>query len=244
MTRKEDKTVLDYVVSEGETPTVPGATLTFATEDIILEPLLNEINLIKNREIKSFVRALLVNAPQVFWYAPSSLDENGYTPHPLDEYGEGGMVLHTKRVVHAVMVLSSAVSLDGLEADLLLAGALLHDITKAVAVSDTRVEFDPFHPYTVDTLADYVHEIDDNQANDNSSNTLLLSELEAMTILRIIRCSHGKWSPIVETMPESPLEKFLYLADYLATNAPSIIDGDDIDTEWWQWKAQKKLTSD
>ena len=44
-------------------------------EDEFLSPLLEEINLIKNEDIKTFVRSVLLKS-KMFWNVPSSFPEN------------------------------------------------------------------------------------------------------------------------------------------------------------------------
>src|SRR4051812_2735855 len=74
------------------------------SENKILSPLLEEINLIHDQTIRIFVRAILVRVKN-FWKIPSSFSGKY---HPPDERGPGGNVLHTKRVVRIVQLICDA----------------------------------------------------------------------------------------------------------------------------------------
>ena len=76
-------------------------------EDKLLAPLMDEIDLISNQQIKLFVRSVLLQA-KTFWKIPSSFSGKY---HPVDEHGSGGNVLHTKRVVRVAQVISDSYGL-------------------------------------------------------------------------------------------------------------------------------------
>lgn len=200
-------------------------------EDVILSPFLPVIDKIHNAGIRSFVRAVLLHAPPWFWTTSSGLDNTNYPP---DELEPGGLVLHTIRVARIAYDISIAQDRTQREIDMLLAAALLHDLTKAVEEVDGSIGYDPMHAYTVEGYINWVREEDERTATDVSSSTLFIDEDDLQVILRMIRCHKGVWSPIPETYPLTPLEWALHFSDMLAQKLHHIIDGKEIQA--WRWK--------
>jgi len=114
-------------------------------ENNILSPLLEEISLIEDDGLRSFVKSILVRSDS-FWFIPSSFSGKY---HPPDEHNEGGNVLHTKRTVRAAKILAESHSLSAEEKDIVVAACLLHDITKGKIEKDGSFTYDKMHPYTV-----------------------------------------------------------------------------------------------
>ena len=115
------KSILDDILKEDTSSQI-------IQEDEYLASLLQEIGLIDDEGIKSFVRSLLLKA-STFWEIPSSFSGRY---HPPDEHGPGGNALHTKRVVRVAEVISDSYALSVEERDLIIAACLLHDITKGI----------------------------------------------------------------------------------------------------------------
>lgn len=201
----------------------------YVEEDKTLEPLLAEINRINDQGIRLFVRTILLRAPLPFWRGPSSYSGKY---HPPDEHGYQGTILHTKRTVRIMRLIAKAHDFSQHTTDILLAAALLHDITKGVEWTPGTVSYDPMHPYTVDNFVDWVQE-EDQEATANTSSTLFIEGEEIQQILRLIRCHMGMWSPIPETVPLSEAEWALHMADYLASNLHIIVDGNEVPE--WRW---------
>jgi hypothetical protein len=200
-------------------------------EDKILAPLLEEIDLIDDPGILSFVRAVLVKAPSYFWTESSEFTGNYFPP---DERFEGGCVLHTKRVVRIVREILFAQDKTQEEIDQAVAAALIHDLTKGTRHPEGHILYDPMHPYTVDALVSYIR-MDDNQNSDETrSSTLWISDEHLTNILRMVRCHMGSWSPIPETVPVTNLELTLHLADLLASKLHFLVDGEDIQAHRWE----------
>lgn len=198
-------------------------------EDRILEPLLKEINLIKDESIKSFVRSILLRAKS-FWQIPSSFSKKY---HPMDEHNEGGNVLHTKRVVRAANIMCQSHSLIDEDRDIVLAACLLHDLTKGMDVDKDLFQYDPMHPYTVGLFVKKCQEHDKNYASEGQSSTIYLSEDIVQSILRLVRCHLGPWSPVPETNPITYLDMIVHLSDNIASKLHYIVDGDDVIKERW-----------
>jgi hypothetical protein len=113
-------------------------SISIEEEALILKPLIDEINLITDDGIRSFVRSILIRATS-FWTIPSSFSGKY---HPSDEHNQGGNMLHTKRVVRASKVIGDSYSLSSEERDLVYAACLLHDITKGITSKDDEKSFD------------------------------------------------------------------------------------------------------
>ena len=75
-------------------------SISLEEETKILKPLEEEIEMISDISIKSFVKSILLRV-EGFWKIPSSFSGKY---HPPDEHNEGGNVLHTKRVLRAAKV--------------------------------------------------------------------------------------------------------------------------------------------
>lgn len=194
-----------------------------------------EIEMITDPKIKSFVRAVLKNA-EPFWVSPASMIED---EHPPDEYGPEGMIIHTKRVFRICIFLMNTCVVSQAEADCVFAAALLHDITKAFWVDETSkvVMHDAMHPYTVDAFVRACRQFDDEQGvHPPQDNTLEIDKEQLDLILKLIRFSHGIFSPIPETIPKTELENVVHMADFLASKLHLIVDGADINPfRWLEW---------
>lgn len=217
--------ILDAIISDSE------KNVTFISENDVLTPLLDEIDLISSEEIKSFVRSVLLKV-SAFWDIPSSFSGKH---HPPDEHNAGGCVLHTKRVVRIVRILADSYSLTESERNVVIAAALLHDITKGIASdSDGSFQYDPMHPYTVNKFVMNCIQYDKSYSNDNHSSTLFIEEEDLQTILRLIRCHLGPWSPVPETIPITYMDYILHIADNVASNIHDIIDGSELINPKWK----------
>lgn len=201
-------------------------------EDIKLSVLQEQIDLISDPKVKSFVKSALLKATP-FWQSSSSMISP--FPHPPDELSDDGMILHTKRVVRIVFLLINGYDIPAFERDILLAAAILHDVTKAIWGDEekTMVVHDSLHPYTADSFIEWCLNEDLKLSDSSQYHTLDLDTDSIQNILRLIRCSHGPWSPIPETIPISMSEKILHTADLIAANLHSIIDGENIKEERW-----------
>ena len=207
-------------------------SLSIEQESYILEPLKDEIDLIQDDGIKSFIKSILARAEN-FWDIPSSFSGKY---HPLDEHGKGGNVLHTKRVVHASKIISDSYSLSQEERDIVYAACLIHDVTKGVSHGEFEdCRYDPMHPYTVGKLVQKLQNYDKKYAGESQSSTLFVSDETIQAILRLVRCHMGPWSPIPETIPLTYMDVIVHLSDNVASKLHYIIDGDHIIEERWKF---------
>lgn len=217
--------ILDELINESD------KNLTFTSENEVLSPLLSEIDLIKSEEIRSFVRSVLLKA-SLFWDIPSSFSGKY---HPPDEHGPSGNVLHTKRVVRIATLLADSYSLIDSERDIVVAAAIIHDITKAVVPEGgDEARYDPMHAYTVGKFVTECIQYDKTYANDNHSSTIFISEDELQSILRLVRCHLGPWSPVPETIPITYMDYILHIADNIASKIHVIIEDSDLYNPKWK----------
>lgn len=196
-----------------------------------LYPLLDEINLISDDTIRSFVRSVLLKAEN-FWDIPSSFSGKY---HPKDEHGFGGNVLHTKRVVRIVSIFSDSYTLSLEEKDIVLAAAILHDVCKGKKEPGSSVaSYDPMHPYAVNKFVEKCKIQDRTIPSDSDSSTLYLSEDIIQSILRLVRCHLGPWSPVPETYPITYLDFIVHLADSVASKLHLVIEDSELINPKWR----------
>ena len=228
MDKQMSNNILDEILSENN------SVIPKKDEDKILEPILDEINYIFDESIKSFVRAILLRASS-FWSIPSSFSGKY---HPADEHNYGGNVLHTKRVVRAAKIMCQSYSLSKEDTDIVFAACILHDVTKGIKLEgEDSFHYDPMHPYTVAKLVQRCQEDDKNYASESQSSTLFISEDVVQSILRLVRCHLGPWSPVPETIPITYMDMIVHLADNVASKVHYIVDGENINLD--RWKIEK-----
>lgn len=197
----------------------------------IIAPLIDEVNLIQDYGARLFVRSLLFKAPKAFWIGAASASGKW---HPPDERGEGGNVLHTKRVVRIVRFLAEAQDRSQYQTDILTAAAILHDLLKNIEWADGTLHNDRMHPYTVDAFVDWARGEDKKYSSEVSDSTLYIEETMMHEILRLVRCHMGMWSPIPETIPITQMDWTLHIADMIGAKLHDIIDGEEIKESRWR----------
>lgn len=218
------KNILDEILKQDKNDII-------SNENEVLISLLDEINLINDDALASFVRSILLKA-ETFWNIPSSFSGKY---HPADEHNAGGNVLHTKRVVRVAMILADSYSLSTDERDVIIAACLLHDVTKGIASKDDSCfEYDPMHPYTVGKFVTKCQLHDKEYGNDAQSTSLFVTEEMAQTVLRLIRCHLGPWSPVPETYPITYMDYIVHIADNVASKIHTIIEDSELINDKWR----------
>ena len=197
-------------------------------EDTVLEPLITEIDLIRDPSVSSFVRSMLLKSP-TFWKIPGSFAS---VYHPPDEDNELGNVLHTKRVVRVALIMCSNLSFSNIETDIIIAACILHDLTKGVQNHEDYADYDEFHPYTIDKFYQYAKR-QDLLVSETQSSVLHLEDELAFKILRLVHCHEGRSSKIPETMPITEEELIVANANSVASRLHWVIDGDEIMMDRW-----------
>lgn len=178
-----------------------------------------ELLLIENGEIRKFAREALIAAPSYFWKIPASLTGQY---HPEDTYVYGGEILHIQRVVKAVQQTMERERItDHREKDVLLAAALIHDITKYSMHKEL-----PMSSYqrsiNLYKHGRLVRELLENQ--DNRAHFASYSQQDWYNeILEIVRTSYGDFAPAEEDRPQTHLQEILADAKYFASRPENII---------------------
>lgn len=152
-----------------------------------------EIELITSHELRDKVRTVLEAVDNRHSFEPAS-STGKY--HPDFAHGEGGLVRHTKAVVHIAYELCNTRSFDR---DSMIAAAILHDMHK----------YKDDSPYTC-------HEHPYLMAHDSEVAGL------PFAITAAIESHMGRWnsnnrSPIVLPVPSDEFQWLLHYADYLAS---------------------------
>ncbi len=174
-----------------------------------IEYFKSELAYILNPTIKDFATKAVSSLPDYFFVVPASSTGNY---HPAYSLGDGGLARHTRAVARIAIELSRmeeyAFTPD--ELDLAIAASLLHDGWKSGAVQQTYSRAD--HPVVA------ANEIKNNE----SLNTIL--PLDQFNVFLCLVARHmGQWNTDYKTgqvlmhKPETKLEKFVHLADYLAS---------------------------
>ena len=126
-------------------------------------------------------------------------------------------------------------SLPQEDIDIVIAAMLLHDLTKGMkdATTDTY-KYDPMHPYTVGLFVRKCQEDDKNYASEVQSSTLFLSEDVVQSILRLVRCHLGPWSPVPETTPITFMDMIVHMADNISSKLHHIVEVDNMVESRWK----------
>lgn len=155
-----------------------------------------ELSQIEDPSIRLFTTKALELVPDYFWHVAASASGRF---HPLDTLGEGGLVLHTKRVVYLAGQIANVFKIEGVSLDVLRSAAILHDSFKNGVKDEEHTEED--HPLIVR-----------HQLRELASETPYFDE-----ILGAIECHQGLWGPQPLRMPKKPLDWALHIADFIAS---------------------------
>jgi hypothetical protein len=162
-----------------------------------LSVLSNELNLIKNSEIKELIKKILYRAPRYFWQIYSSEDRKY---HPDDEYGMGGLILHTKRTVYLANKLCEMENIKGIQRDKLIGAMIIHDIYSK-GCEDEPLNYSPLeHPFYI---RERTKDLNKSKFYDD--------------IINIVEAHLGRWTPNKFKIKKDKLSKFGHIADYLAS---------------------------
>lgn len=165
-----------------------------------------EINLIKNEQIKNFIRDFLKQVPDYFFKTAAS-STGKY--HPSYALGEGGLVRHTKAAVRIAYELFriNFFKYNEIEQDLILASLILHDSYKHGKNGSA---------YTVAE-----HPIIASQEVLNFSSDI--PEEYKKRIASNISSHMGQWNFDYKSkreilpLPKSGMQNFVHMCDYLAS---------------------------
>lgn len=164
----------------------------------------DELNLIKDSNIKKFAKEIINNADDYFFSMPASTSGKY---HPEYTCVPGGLLLHTKAVMYftVYMIETDIFSIGEHEKDLLIVSALAHDIKK---MGDGKLEVTvKNHP---ELAAEYIKYIYDMHKN-------LVSLDDINYIMDAVRKHMGKWGSAKTVTFNNDGEKVLHIADYIAS---------------------------
>ncbi len=187
-----------------------------ATEKI--EYFKNELAYILNPTIKGLATKAVSSLPDYFFVVPAS-STGKY--HPEYSLHEGGLARHTRAAVRIAIELArmDEYKFTPDEIDLSIAALLVHDGWKSGVVQETYSRAD--HPKVAAI----------ELQKDANLNTVLPPE-QFDIFLRLVARHMGQWNKDYKTgqelmhKPETPLEKFVHLCDYLASRKCLTMDFD------------------
>jgi len=169
-----------------------------------------ELNYIKHPVVREIAEEGISFIPDYFYHVPAS-SSGKY--HPSYALGEGGLYRHVKSVVGIANMLFRIYKFTELDQDIIITSLILHDGWKqGFDGSDGKTWHT--HPLVAsDTLKEKLS---------------VKSDLHSYCIENICSnvASHmGQWTtsendPTILPEPETPMEKFVHLCDYIASRKP------------------------
>lgn len=170
-----------------------------------------DLNLFTDVGVRKFVQNCLDDFPSYFWTAPAS-GTGKY--HPEDENVEGGLVLHTRRVIRVVLLLADMYDLNWSERDILVAAAFLHDSwSKGRNSKSNNINTDPYHPLYVEEKFPLTPYGDQH-----------IPQSVYTAIMECVASHSGKYSVSKLLNSDRKLPRILQLADYLASRRGITVD--------------------
>lgn len=181
------------------------------TREDKIKLFVNELNYIKNPNLRKFGEEIIANAGDWFFVEPASTSGKY---HPKFSLGEGGLMRHTRCVAYWATCMAESFNMSQEDSDLLVIAALAHDIKK----HDDNGCFLRNHPLLA---SDYVCEIMEKFSEDVITNE------QVQKICCAVASHMGKWEGTREfvkdvtkdlfPMPSNDFEKALQAADYIAS---------------------------
>ena len=173
------------------------------------ELFIDEINYLKNDDIKKSVAILIEMLPDYFFHEAAS-STGKY--HPKYALGDGGLLRHTKAACYIAHELLNNPAIGekytSREKDLMIVGLIMHDGLKKGMVEEKYTRFD--HPLLVSKLI-----------MENAS-MLHMSIDEVRRMCMMIESHMGKWntskySKVELPVPRDEYQRFVHRCDYLAS---------------------------
>lgn len=179
----------------------------------------NEINYIKNDDVKESLKIMINKLPDYFFEVGAS-STGKY--HPKYAQGEGGLVRHTKAAVcvayHLLQDPAIGDKYNSREKDIMIMGLVLHDGLKHGNPFEKYVKFN--HPLL---MAKYIE--------DNKSE-LSLNQEDIELLTSVISSHMGPWvtdynGNKVLPYPKTKYQNFVHMCDYLASRKQILFEFDD-----------------
>lgn len=193
---------------------------------------INELTLIKSSTIRQIVAEQLAEAPEYFFHVPASASGKY---HPSYALGEGGLVRHTKAAVQIAKDLFRAGLAEWYAAydsdsflpaeefqDAAYAALILHDTYK-LGIGDSALDKDSNprhiqhdHPnIAFECLMKYLHHPECVPLTQEES--LVCSQIACAIATHMGQWIYSPHSSAVLMAPNTWLERFVHLCDYLAS---------------------------
>lgn len=186
--------------------------------DWIRPYLWRELRLIENGYVRRAVLLCYQMAPRHYATQPASGTGKF---HPPDERGEGGQILHTRRVVRLARELADAEEIAGYELDLLTGAALIHDLAKYGLEDAPAPWTQTGHEQAVARVVEWGLERAASEraytSHDPAIEEQVGKALDAM--FEIARHHSGRWGPRIglTSEREARLGRLLHYADLIAS---------------------------
>lgn len=167
----------------------------------------HERALITSEEVKSLVAQCLALAPLKFWTLPAA---SGGKHHSEDECCAGGLVLHTRRVVGAFLVLFPAYDIKpgSKEYNCGIAACILHDIVKYGSTdAGDRFNFGAYRQHGPNVGRWYAETEGKHEDDWTEEETL---------VMRLCGSHMGPWSP-EGYAPTDGLSWAVFMSDFVAS---------------------------
>lgn len=180
--------------------------------------LKDELNYLKNEDIKKSAMELINLLPDYFFHEAAS-STGKY--HPKYALGEAGLLRHTKAACYIAHELLNDPAIGekytSREKDLMIVGLIMHDGLKRGLKEETYTRFD--HPLLA---ANFVY---DNREK------VGISEEEALFLKEVISTHMGPWTKDyngneVLPYPKTKYQNFVHMCDYLASRKGLLVPFD------------------
>lgn len=176
----------------------------------------DELNLISDADLKAFTIAYLDKVVLPYFYVVPASSSGKY--HPAYALGEGGLVRHTKACVKIAEDLLSLEQNDELDCyhDEIIIALLTHDTFKRGVKANGHTVFE--HPI-----------IASHMLNALAKEQYPKLCYRVSMIAKLVSCHMGQWnrsrrSNVILPKPQTNVEKFVHLCDYLASRDYILID--------------------
>ena len=172
-----------------------------------------ELDLIFDETIRFFTEICLMMAPDYFFFIPSS-SSGKY--HPIDELGQDGCILHTKRVVTVAYDLCRGLGCEK-NRDAIISACIIHDLVKQGKEESGHTV--KYHP---DLAAKLVEKV--------QKDIRVLAEKDFNIIRNSVGYHYGPWSVgrWVKPLHEFTLEELcVYLSDYTSSKKTVVVKHKD-----------------
>lgn len=164
-----------------------------------------EVKLIKDDNIRKLTLDILKELPEYFWKIPASSSGKYHSKHSL---GEGGLVRHVKCAVRIAESLFTITPFEARERDIIISALLLHDGMKSGKVNTGN---------TVHEHPNLITEFIMNSKFDNVVDIMTRISISNAIMSHMGQWNVSKYSDIVLEKPQTKVQRFVHMCDYLAS---------------------------